>query len=103
MKKHETGLTNNTIFSFKFFLYSDASPSSGNNPTSAATITKRSSSNKPVNPTDSKQVNLVESESAAKRCKDNLPNREDYENLKTGRSPYYCISCEKSFTRSSIR
>ena len=81
--------------------FSDASPS-GNNPTSAATITKRSSSNKQVNLTDSKQVNLVESE-PVKKCEDNLPNREDYETLKTGRSPYFCVQCEKSFTRTSIR
>ena len=39
----------------------------------------------------------------AKRSDKELPTLEEYEALKVGRSPYFCVACDKSFSRSSIK
>ena len=101
------------------------------NPSSAATITKRplkvvNQSETSVQIENSKKLKLAaealttlttageksdrvpetfgsDENAIAKRPASDLPTFEEYEALKAGRSPYFCVACEKSFTRTSIK
>jgi hypothetical protein len=53
--------------------------------------------------TENAKTQVTDENAIAKRSERDLPTFEEYEALKTGRNPYFCVSCEKNFTRTSIK